>query len=98
MNDLSHKVWKELGKLQQIRNYDSQSNEDLIYALLRSKIPNEDNYISRITLKFETSTLDNERKEQIDDIKQLAVRLGNLLNNKERTKITKNDTWYIEKS
>ena len=29
-------------------------------------------------------------KEQIDDIKQLVVRLGNLLTNKEKTKITKN--------
>ena len=58
--------------------------------MLRSKNPNEDNYISRITLKYETSTLDNETKEEIDDIKQLVVRLGILLNNKERTKITKN--------
>ena len=29
-------------------------------------------------------------KEQIDDIKQLVVRLGNLLTNKERREITKN--------
>ena len=40
LNELSHKVLKELGKLQQIRNYDSQSNKDLIYALLKSKNPN----------------------------------------------------------
>ena len=88
LNELSHKVLKELGKLQQIRNYDSQSNKDLIYALLRSKNPNEDKYIATVTSNLDISTLDNETKEQIDDIKQLVVRLGNLITNKERTKIT----------
>ena len=89
LNELSHKVLKELGKLQQIRNYDSQSKEYLVYGLLRSKNPNEDNCISRITVNYDISTLDNEIKEQIDDIKRLVVRLGNLLTNKEITKITK---------
>ena len=97
LNELSHKVLKELGKLQQIRNYDSQSKEDLIYALLRSKNPNEDNYISRITSNHDTSTLDNEIKEQIDDIKQLVVRLRNLITNKEKTKITKKLNNILEK-
>ena len=63
LNELSHKVLKELAKLQQIRNYDSQSKEDLVYALLRSKNPNEDNCISRITVNYDTSMLDNEIKE-----------------------------------
>ena len=60
----------------------------------KSKNPNENNYISRITLNLGTSTLDDEIKAQIHDIKQLVLRLGNLLTNKERTKITKelNDT------
>ena len=89
LNELSHKVLKELGKLQQIINYDSQSNKDLIYALLRSKNPNEDKYIATVTSNLDISTLDNETKEQIDDIKQLVVRLGNLITNKERTKVTK---------
>ena len=89
LNELSHKVLKELGKLQQIRNYDSQSNKDLIYALLRSKNPNEDKYIATVTSNLDIRTLDNEIKEQIDDIKQLVVRLGNLITNKERTKVTK---------
>ena len=45
------------------------------------------------------STLDNEIKEQIDDIKQLVVRLENLITNKKRTKVTEklHDT-LIEKS
>ena len=92
LNELPHNVLKELGKLQPINNYDSQSKEELIYALLRSKNPNENNYISRITLNLDTSTLDDEIKAQIDDIKQLVVRLGNLLTNKERTTKELNDT------
>ena len=59
------------------------------YALLRLKNPNEDKQIATLNLNRDTSTLDNEIKEQIDDIKQLVVRLGNLLANKEGTKITK---------
>ena len=51
--------------------------------------PNEDNYISRLTSVLDTSTLENEIKAQIDDIMQLVTRLGNLLTNKERSKITK---------
>ena len=45
------------------------------------------------------STLDNEIEEQIDDIKQLVVRLENLITNKKRTKVTEklHDT-LIEKS
>ena len=89
LNELSHNVLKELENLQQIRNYDMLTKEDLIYALLRSQNPNEDNYISRITSVLDTSTLDHEIKAQIDDIMQLVTRLGNLLTNKERSKITK---------
>ena len=89
LNELSHNVLKELGNLQQIRNYDMLTKEDLIYALLRSQNRNEDNYFSRITSVLDTSTLDNEINAQIDDIMQLVTRLGNLLTNKERSKITK---------
>ena len=82
LNELSHNVLKELENLQQIRNYDMLTKEDLIYALLRSQNPNEDNYISRITSVLDTSTLDNEIKAKIDEIMQLVTRLGNLLRNK----------------
>ena len=78
LNELSHNVLKELENLQQIRNYDMLTKEDLIYALLRSQNPNEDNYIFRITSVLDTSTLDNEIKAQIDDIMQLVTTLGNL--------------------
>ena len=89
LNELSHKTLKNLGELQQVRNYDKISKEDLIYSLLRSESPIEDKYIALITSNFDTSKLDNEIKEVINNIKQTVSRLGNLLTNKESTKITK---------
>ena len=57
--------------------------------MLRSQNTNEDNYISRAISNLEASPVDNEIKALTDDIKQLVTRLGNLLTNKERNKITK---------
>ena len=89
LDELLHKTLKELGELQQVRNYDKLSKEDLIYSLLRSENPNEDKYITLVTSTFDTSMLDEEIKEEINNIKQTVSRFGNLLTNKERTKITK---------
>ena len=50
LNELTHDVLKKLGELQKIKNYDTLSKENLIYALLRSQNPNEDNYINYILL------------------------------------------------
>ena len=61
----------------------------MIYSVLRSENPNEDKYIALVASTFDTSRLDNEIKEKINDIKQVVSRLGNLLTNKERTKIAK---------
>ena len=61
----------------------------MICALLRSQNTNEDNCISRAISNLEASPVDNEIKALYDDIKQLVTRLGNLLANKERNKITK---------
>ena len=57
--------------------------------MLRSQNTNEDNCISRAISNLEASPVDNEIKALYDDIKQLVTRLGNLLANKERNKITK---------
>ena len=61
----------------------------MIYALLRLNNPNEHNYISMITSDLDTDILDSEIREKINEIKTTASRLGNLLTNKERSKITK---------
>ena len=45
---LSYETLKELVEPQRIKSYNTLSKEDLIYVLLRSKISNEDNYISNI--------------------------------------------------
>ena len=89
LNELSHKTLKEIGELQQVRNYDKLSKEELIYSVLRSENPNEDKCIALVASTFDTSRLDNEIKEEINNIKQVVSRLGNLLTNKERTNITK---------
>ena len=87
--DLSFDTLKILGELKQIRNYDQLSKEDFISALLRLKNPNEHNYVSMITSGLDTDMLDSEIREKINEIKTTASRLGNLLTNKERSKITK---------
>ena len=48
LNDLSVAALKNLPKLREIKNYDVVTKEDLIYALLGSKNPNESNFIKRI--------------------------------------------------
>ena len=65
------------------------SKEALIYHLLRSQNPNEDKYIKLLTSTFDKNKLDNEIKEEINNTKKVVSRLGNLLTNKERNKITK---------
>ena len=65
------------------------SKEDLTYYLLRSQNPNEDKYIKLLTSTFDKNKLDNEIKEEINNTKKVVSRLGNLLTNKERNKITK---------
>ena len=89
LNELSFKILKELSELQQVRGFDKISKEDLIYSLLRSQNPNEDKYIKLLTSTFDKSKLDNEIKEEINNINKVVSRLGNLLTNKERNKITK---------
>ena len=80
---------KKLGELQRIKNYDTLATEDLMYALLRSQNPNEDNYVNHITSNINTTELDNEIRAKINDIKQIVTRLGDILTNKKRKEITK---------
>ena len=89
LNELSHDVLKKLGELQRIKNYNTLSKENLIYALLRSQNPNEDNYVNHITSNINTTELDNEIRAKINDIKQIVTRLGGILTNKKRKEITK---------
>ena len=89
LNELWYNVLKELGKLQQIKNYNILSKVDLIYALLRSENPNKDNIIFNVTTDFDTNEIDIEIRLMINDTKQWFIRLGNILTNKERNEITK---------
>ena len=89
LNELSHDVLKKLAKLQQIKNFNTLSKEDLIYVLLRSKNPNEDNDVSSITNTVDKSNLDNELRAMIITIRETSTRLGIILTNKERKEISK---------
>ena len=89
LNELFHETLKKLGELQRIENYNTLSIEDLIYVLLRSKTPNEDNYITHLINNIDTSELDNEIRAMIKDIRETVTRLGSILTYKERNKITK---------
>ena len=80
---------KKLGELQRIKNYDTLSKENLIYALLRSQNPNEDNYINYIISNTNNTGLDNEIRAIINDTKQIVPKLGGMLTDKKRNAITK---------
>ena len=86
LNELSHETLKKPGELQRIKNYNKLSKEDLIYALLKSKIPNDNNYITHIINNIETSELDNEIRAIIKNIRETVTRLGSILTNKGRTR------------
>ena len=89
LNELSHETLRKLGELQRIKNYNTLSKEDLIYVLLRSKNFSEDNYISIIINRIDTSDPDNELRAMINYIRETVTRLGSIITNKERNKITK---------
>ena len=89
LNELSHETIKKLRELQRIKNYNVFSKEDLIYLLLRSKNPNEGNYILNIINRVDTSDLDNEIRAMINYIRETVTRLGSIITYRERNKITK---------
>ena len=90
LNELSYDVLKKLGELQRIKNYDTLLKENLIHVLLRSKNPNEDNYINYIiNNNINTTKLDDEIRAKINDIKQIVTKLGGILTNENGNKITK---------
>ena len=89
LNELPHETLKKLGELQRIKNCNTSSKEDLIYALLRSENLNEDRYIASITNNIDTTIPGNEIRAKINDIKETLTRLGSILTNNERNRITK---------
>ena len=91
MNDLSQDVLKKLAKLQQIKNYNTLSKENLMYALLRSQNPNEENYIKHITNDINITELDNEIRAKINDIKVIGTRLDNVLTKARREVVINKD-------
>ena len=64
--------------LEQIKNYNTLSREELLYALFRSQNPKEHNYITHIRKNIDLDNIDNEVRGKINNITQTVTRLGNL--------------------
>ena len=64
--------------LQQIKNYNTLSRKELLYALFRSQNPKEHDYITHIRENIDLDNMDNEIRGKINNIRQTVTRLGNL--------------------
>ena len=87
---------KEIGRLKRINNRYKLRKEGLIISLLKSESSNaECNYIKH----FNNNTDDgiDKVRGKIRDIKMILSRLGNIVTNQDRKKITK-ELYEIEKS
>ena len=86
---MSHDDLKTIAILQNIKNHDKLSREDLVYALLKPEsYPVESNYI-----KY---NINDEIKGKIKNIRIALARLGEIVTKNERKKIKK-DLYEIEK-
>ena len=84
---------KKITLLRRIKNYDKLSTEDLIYTLLRLESDlMESNYE-----KYITNNTNDEIKSKINYIRILLSRLGNIITEDDRNKLTKN-LYEIEKT
>ena len=71
---MSLEEFKKISILQNIKNHDKLSKEDLFYTLLRSeKDPIESNYI-----KYITNDANDEIKDKINNIRIVLARLGDI--------------------
>lgn len=85
LNDISHNTLKRIAKLDNIKNYNNLTKEDLIYTLLRSqKSPRENNY-----LRYITSNINNKVKAKINDIRIELAELGKAINKIDKENIRK---------
>lgn len=85
LNDMSHNTLKRIAKLDNIKNYNNLTTEDLIYTLLRSqKSPRENNY-----LRYITSKINNKVKAKIHGIRIEPAELGKAINKIDKENIRK---------
>ena len=76
---------KQISNLRRIKDHDNLSKEDLICTILKpEKNLQEDNYI-----EYLNNNTDDEIKAKINNIRIELIKLGNIINKKDRDKIKK---------
>ena len=70
---------REIERLRRLKNYDNLTKEDLIFSLIKS----ESNPVERNYMKYFNNSTNDEIKSNINDIRLILSRLGNI--------VTKND-------
>lgn len=76
---------KQIARLQWIKDYDNLSKEDWIYVLLRS----ENNLLEDNYIEYLNNNTDDRIKAKINNIRIELIKLGNIINKKDRDKIKK---------
>ena len=89
---------KAIARLRRIKNSDKLTKEDLIISLLKSESSPAERNFEKL---FKNNTDDNDNYDdkirgKISDIRMILSRLGNIVTNKDRKKITK-ELYEIEK-
>ena len=89
---------REIARLRRIKNSDKLTKEDLIISLLKSESSPAERNFEKL---FKNNTDDNDNYDdkirgKISDIRMILSRLGNIVTNKDRKKITEG-LYEIEK-
>ena len=89
---------REIARLRRIKSRDKLTKEDLIITLLKStSTALENNSMKHFNnINTDDDTYDDKIKGKISDIRMILSRLGNIVTNKDRKKITK-ELYEIEK-
>ena len=89
---------REIARLRRIKNRDKLTKEGLIISLLKSESSDaERNYMKHFNNNTDDDdTYDGKIRGKISDIRMILSRLGNIVTNKDRKKITK-ELYEIEK-
>ena len=94
---LQRKSINEIARLRRIKNRDKLTKEGLIISLLKSESSDaERNYMKHFNNNTNDDTYDDKIRGKISDIRMILSRLGNIVTNKDRKKITK-ELYEIEK-
>ena len=88
---------REIARLRKIKNREKLTKEDLIIRLLKSESSNlENNFMKHFNNNTNDDTYDDKIRSKISGTRIILSRLGNIITNKDRKKVTK-ELYEIEK-